>query len=272
MQPAEFAQYKVGHLVRTLGALDQLNQSKQTTKDTDFGSFIQRQTYDAQGRPIGAPERLTKTPTISEQTGRGNLALAQSQEDWKRKNPGYDIKETETGLVGVNKNNPRDVVPITVDGKAVGAKAPPAKLVEIDTQLSSLAGSLKAFKNEVAKNKLTGARGLFTGEDTANMTSKYTSLLMGVKDLYTLGALTGPDMSIIENQLQNPASWAGSMTSKAAFNAQIKTIEDMLRRNHINTETAFGRPLKATTAALKSFGDTAAGNVDNDPLGLRKPK
>jgi YD repeat-containing protein len=272
MQPTEFAEFRHQNLMETLGALDQLNQSKQTTQDTDLGSFIQRQTYDAQGRPVGAPVRLPKTPSFSDVTAQGNLALAQSQEDWKRKNPGYDIKETEAGLVGVNKDNPRDVVPIMLDGTSVGAKAPPAKLVEVDTQLSSLAGSLKAFKKEVAKNKLTGARGLFTGEDTANMTSKYTSLLMGVKDLYTLGALTGPDMGIIENQLQNPASWAGSMTSKAAFNAQIKTIEDMLRRNHINTETAFGRPLKATTAALKDLGDTSAGAVDNDPLELRKPK
>ena len=83
---------------------------------------------------------------------------------------------------------------------------------------------------------------------------------MGVKDLYTLGALTGPDMGIIENQLQNPATWAGAMTSKKAFDAQIQTIEDMLRRNHINTETAFGRPLKATAKAISGLGpDASAG-------------
>ena len=265
----DFRKYKIEKVLGVLDAKEKLAQFKQTTRDTDLGGYIERRIEDAQGMPIGAPQQLKKTPTIGDITAQGNLALSQSQEAWKRANPGYEIIQTETGSVGVNKNNPRDVVPISLDGQAVGMKPPPAKLIEVDTQLSALAGSLKAFKDEVAKRKITGAKGLFTGEDTANMTSKYTALLMGVKDLYTLGALSGPDMGIIENQLQNPATWAGSMTSKKAFDAQIQTIEDMLRRNHINTETAFGRPLKATSKAIQSLG-AVGGSADNDPLGLRK--
>jgi hypothetical protein len=265
----DFRKYKIEKVLNVLDAKEKLAQFAQTTKDTDLGGVIQRQIYDAQGMPIGAPQQLRKTPTIGDMTAQGNLSLAQKKFKFEQDNPGYALQETETGLVAVNKNNPRDVVPITVGGQSVGMKPPPAKLIEVDTQLSALAGSLKAFKDEVAKRKITGAKGLFTGEDTANMTSKYTALLMGVKDLYTLGALNGPDMGIIENQLQNPASWAGSMTSKKAFDAQIQTIEDMLRRNHINTETAFGRPLKATSKAIQSLG-AVGGSADNDPLGLRK--
>jgi len=254
----DFRKYKIEKVLGVLDAKEKLAQFTQTTKDTDLGGYIERQIYDAQGMPIGTPQQLRKTPTIGDMTAQGNLALSQNQEAWKRANPGYEIIQTETGSVGVNKNNPRDVVPISLDGQAVGMKPPPTKLIEVDTQLSALAGSLKAFKDEVAKRKITGAKGLFTGEDTANMTSKYTALLMGVKDLYTLGALTGPDMGIIENQLQNPATWAGAMTSKKAFDAQIQTIEDMLRRNHINTETAFGRPLKATAKAISGLGPNAS--------------
>jgi hypothetical protein len=265
IQPGDFRKYKIEKVLGVLDAKEKLAQFAQTTKDTDLGGVIERQIYDAQGMPIGTPQQLRKTPTIGDMTAQGNLALAQSQEAWKRANPGYEIIQTETGSVGVNKNNPRDVVPISLDGQAVGMKPPPAKLIEVDTQLSALAGSLKAFKDEVAKRKITGAKGLFTGEDTANMTSKYTSLLMGVKDLYTLGALTGPDMGIIENQLQNPATWAGAMTSKKAFDAQIQTIEDMLRRNHINTETAFGRPLKATAKAISGLGPDASAGVITNP-------
>jgi hypothetical protein len=256
----DFRKYKIENVFKVLDAKEKFAQFKQTTRDTDLGGYIERRIEDAQGNVIGAPQQLRKTPTFSDITSAGNLALSQSQEAWKRANPGYEIKETETGLVGVNKNNPLNVVPITVGGKAVGAKPPPQKLVEIDLQLSNLAGSLGEFKNEVAKQKVTGAKGLYTGEDTANMTSKYTALLMGVKDLYTLGALTGPDMGIIEDQLQNPATWAASMTSKKAFDAQVKVIEDMLRRNHINAETTFGRPLKATANAITKLGpNTSAG-------------
>jgi len=261
----DFRKYKIENVFKVLDAKEKFAQFKQTTRDTDLGGYIERRIEDAQGNVIGAPQQLRKTPTIGDMTAQGNLALSQNQEAWKRANPGYEIIQTETGSVGVNKNNPRDVVPISLDGQAVGMKPPPAKLIEVDTQLSALAGSLKAFKDEVAKRKITGAKGLFTGEDTANMTSKYTALLMGVKDLYTLGALTGPDMGIIENQLQNPATWAGAMTSKKAFDAQIQTIEDMLRRNHINTETAFGRPLKATAKAISGLGPDASAGVITNP-------
>jgi hypothetical protein len=121
MQPAEFAQYKVGHLVRTLGALDQLNQSKQTTKDTDLGSFIQRQNYNAQGQPIGAPERLPKTPSFSDVTAQGQLQLAKDRLAFERANPGITVKETEDGtLVGVN-NRTGVAMPITMGGGAAPA-------------------------------------------------------------------------------------------------------------------------------------------------------
>jgi hypothetical protein len=264
MSPQDYAQYRMDMLMRTVAGKDQLEMLAPKIDRLDVGgSFIATQGNRFQpnyGQAMAGIAPIPKTATIGERTAQGNLSLAQQKFAFEQANPGYALQETETGLVAVNKNNPRDVVPITVDGKSVGAKAPPAKLIEVDTQLSALAGSLKAFKDEVAKRKITGAKGLFTGEDTANMTAKYTSLLMGVKDLYTLGALTGPDMGIIENQLQNPATWAGSMTSKKAFDAQIQTIEDMLRRNHINTETAFGRPLKATAKAISNLGpDASAG-------------
>ena len=161
-------------------------------------------------------------------------------------------------------------------GQPVGSKKEaPAKFNDTDMQLAGLAGSLKQFKDEVAKNKITGAKGLFSGEDTANMTAKYTALLMGVKDLYTLGALTGPDMSIIESQLTNPASWSGMMTSDKGFKAQIKVIEDMLKRTTTNLETTYGRMPKASRKALEELPSGAASGIPNatatNPLGLVIP-
>jgi hypothetical protein len=132
-------------------------------------------------------------------------------------------------------------------------KEAPVKFNDTDLQLSGLAGSLKDFKEEVGKNLTTGAKFLYSGQDTARMTAKYTALLMGVKDLYTLGALAGPDMSIIESQLTNPASWSGKMTSQAGFKAQIKVIEDMLNRSSVNLENTYGRVPKATKKALESL-------------------
>jgi hypothetical protein len=158
-------------------------------------------------------------------------------------------------------------------GMPVGSKKEaPVKFNDTDLQLAGLAGSLKDFKDEVNKNLFTGAKFLPSGADTAAMTSKYTALLMGVKDLYTLGALTGPDMSIIESQITNPASWSGKFTTKQGFNEQTKVIEDMLKRSTTNLETTYGRVPKASRKALEGLPGGAAGGISgataNDPLGL----
>jgi hypothetical protein len=143
-------------------------------------------------------------------------------------------------------------------------KEAPAKFNDTDMQLAGLAGSLKEFKDEVNKNLFTGAKFLPSGADTSRMQAKYTSLLMGVKDLYTLGALAGPDMSIIESQLTNPASWSGKFTTKKGFEEQIQVIEDMLKRSATSLENTYSRTPRATKEALKGL----PGASDNDPLGL----
>jgi hypothetical protein len=167
---------------------------------------------------------------------------------------------------------------VRVAGAPVGSKKEaPAKFNDTDMQLAWLAGSLKEFKDEVGKNLFTGAKFVPSGADTARMQAKYTALLMGVKDLYTLGALTGPDMSIIESQLTNPASWSGKFTTKKGFEEQVKVIEDMLKRTSTNLENTYGRVPKATKAALQGLpsGDAGGGGLPNatptNPLGLSIP-
>lgn len=162
---------------------------------------------------------------------------------------------------------------VRVAGAPVGSKREaPAKFNDTDMQLAGLAGSLKEFKDEVRKNLFTTPKFVPSGADTARMQAKYTALLMGVKDLYTLGALAGPDMSIIESQLTNPASWAGKFTSQKGFEEQVKVIEDMLKRSTTNLETTYGRVPKASRKALEGLPGGAAGGISgataNNPLGL----
>jgi hypothetical protein len=155
-----------------------------------------------------------------------------------------------------------------VAGQPVGSKKEaPVKFNDTDLQLAGLAGSLKDFKEEVGKNLFTGAKYIPSGADTSRMTAKYTALLMGVKDLYTLGALTGPDMSIIESQLTNPASWSGKFKTKEGFNEQVKVIEDMLKRSTTNLETTYGRVPKASKKAIETMSSGSSAGVDkSNPL------
>lgn len=143
---------------------------------------------------------------------------------------------------------------------------PSAEFMKASKQLNDLEGALKDYKSEIASDKWVVPKNiplpfsdtgipLPTGADSARVAGKYNSLLMGVKNLYELGALTGPDMSIIERQLTNPASWAGILTSKNAMNEQIKILEDMLARSKENLASSYRQtvPAASTAGGVKEF-------------------
>ena len=86
--------------------------------------------------------------------------------------------------------------------------------------------------------------------NTATITSKYTALLMGIKDAYQLGALTGPDMSLVESQLTNPATISGIRTSRDAMKAQVDVLEGILKRSKENLESSYGKKMDLGAAKL----------------------
>lgn len=137
----------------------------------------------------------------------------------------------------------------------------PAAFSAKEQKLKDFEGYLKDYKDELAKNltvfptkiPLVPSQGieipLPVGSDTARMQAKYNALLMGVKDAYQLGALTGPDMGIVEAQITNPASISGMMHSKEAFGEQVKVLDDILNRAKTNLETSYGRKMSYTVPA-----------------------
>ena len=156
--------------------------------------------------------------------------------------------------------------------------APPgASFMDKSKKLKDFEGYLTDYKTELNKDLMVfpkevpilPSQGLAiplpVGSDTARMNSKYTALLMGLKDAYELGALTGPDMSIVKSQITNPATIAGAMTSRDAMQEQVKVLEGMLQRGKQNLESSYGKKI--------DFGASQGGaNPANDPLGLRPRK
>ena len=337
MTPEQYQQYRIKKVMGLLDAKDQLSAMLPKNVRQEAGGKVvtiqDNPMLPGYGLPIAGMD-ITKTATISDITGQGQLGLARAKFAFEQANPTMSIQEDPSGLLAVNTRTgvatpivygptgfqaapaatpaapaasmmrqPPAALPgqrvAAIPGMAsvldqtaapaampvpaeVGARMPgmpvgskkeaPVKFNDTDLQLAGLAGSLKDFKDEVNKNLFTGAKFLPSGADTAAMTAKYTALLMGVKDLYTLGALTGPDMSIIESQITNPASWSGKFTTKQGFNEQTKVIEDMLKRSTTNLETTYGRVPKASRRALEGLPGGAAGGISgataNDPLGL----
>jgi len=171
----------------------------------------------------------------------------------------YSVRETEGGFSYVPAVPGLPTIPITGGGgePLKGKSEAPAAFSEAAKKLNNLKGNISAYKTEIDADKTVfpseiplpfGARiPLPTGADTARLRGKYQSLLMGVKDLYELGALTGPDMGIISEQLTNPASFAGMFTSRAAMKEQIKVLEDMAGRAEENLSSTYKRKIPAAS-------------------------
>ena len=158
------------------------------------------------------------------------------------------------------------------------ATAPPsAEFMKRAASLKDFEGYLTEYKNELDKDLMVFPKeipilpsqgigiSLPVGSDTARMNAKYTALLMGVKSAYELGALTGPDMGIVEAQVTNPASISGALTSRNGMQEQVKVLEGILQRGKQNLESSYGKKI--------DFGAPSSGaNPANDPLGLRPRK
>jgi hypothetical protein len=199
----------------------------------------------------GETFQRTMTPgeTASNQVALGNLSLARE----RFKSEGYTVQDSDQGKVYVPRDPTKPSIPVLgPSGSQLKARVdPPAAFMQSAKKLQDMEGTLKDFKDELAKDLTVfppeiplpfGAKiPLPTGRDTATVKAKYNALLMGVKDLYELGALTGPDMGIVEQQLTNPASFSGIFTSRAAMDQQVKVLEDMLMRSKENLGTAYNR-------------------------------
>lgn len=165
------------------------------------------------------------------------------------------------------------------EDRAGAGKAPEAFNAK-SKKLKDFEGYLTEYKTELDKDLMVfpkeipilPSQGLSiplpVGSDTARMNSKYTALLMGLKDAYELGALTGPDMGIVEAQITNPASISGAMTSRDAMKEQVKVLEGILKRGKENLESSYGRKMDFGAPS----GGAAGVNPANDPLGIRPRK
>lgn len=158
----------------------------------------------------------------------------------------------------------------------------PAAFSEKQDVLKNFEGGLKAYKDELDKNltvfpkeiPLVPSQGMAiplpVGEDTARMNARFTTVLMGLKDAYKLGALAGPDIGILLSQLTNPASVSGMMTSTAGLKEQVKVLEDILQTSKNSLESSYGRKINYDLPSASAGTLPAAPALGGDPLMLRR--
>jgi len=233
---------------------------------------------EAYGTPAVKPKQRSYTPLNAPAPAQSVPPVANNQADLvaQKAPPGLTPKAlNEFNLSEANRIAAAKIKRQEED--RIGSGKAPEAFSAKSKKLKDFEGFLTEFKTELNKDLMVfpkkipilPSQGLEiplpVGADSARMNSKYTALLMGLKDAYELGALTGPDMGIVEDQITNPASISGAMTSRDAIKEQVKVLEGILKRGKENLESSYGRKM--------DFGAPSGGaDLANDPLGLRPRK
>lgn len=85
--------------------------------------------------------------------------------------------------------------------------------------------------------------GTMIGRKGGNLSSAYTDLLMRMKNVYELGAITGPDQAILESVIVDPRSWEAwwkGVGTPEFFLGQVETLRGVVERNRDAIEKALG--------------------------------
>jgi len=89
----------------------------------------------------------------------------------------------------------------------------------------------------------------YGGAGGAEMETLTTTLKIQLKNLYELGALSGPDMSILSSQIKDPTSWGAMFTLDSNAKKMLEATKENLERGAKNQLKAQGYVPKAGDAA-----------------------
>lgn len=92
----------------------------------------------------------------------------------------------------------------------------------------------------------TDARFVFPGSTKgAELGTKFTNLQMQLKNLYELGAITGPDLQLLNNAVTDPTSMLGRYKGKESLGKQVEVISGILTKNEKNLYETYKQPIPA---------------------------
>jgi hypothetical protein len=148
----------------------------------------------------------------------------------------------------------------------VGAQQHQRSLQNLESSLGAYEALLKDFDPQ-SKDQVTDAK-------RAAIKSAYTDLQMGLKGAYELGAITGPDMEILQGALTDPTSiWGatrGVISGRKPFEAQIGQAKAGLNRSKRNFEQQYGIILPEPAGQAKEPMPGAAESSGFKILGVRE--
>lgn len=152
--------------------------------------------------------------------------------------------------------------PAILPGITPPKKAQPVEFTKSIAGLNELENGLASYDRTLKENG--GVNPVAAGKTRANLQSAYTSLQMGLKNAFELGALAGPDLAILQGMIVDPTSPKALLLGDKGVAAQNEKAREYLRNRRKAVYDAHGEPVPI------SIGGGAPALNSADPLGLRK--
>jgi hypothetical protein len=184
-------------------------------------------------RPAQAPEPLAEVADPSSQTGRRLIPRSQA--------------------VGMP-------APAPAGAGASGVKMP-AEIQRMTIAMNSLDQGLDAYEKALGEFNPRNPLDQANPTKRAAIESLVADLRMQAKEAQALGALTGPDMLILEKLLRDPATMSGAYYGREGLKKQVDEARQSIRRRREGISKQFPGPAQPQPAAQTP--------ANNDPLGLR---
>lgn len=201
-----------------------LQQSEPTSEQKNFEYY--KKLPQEQKAMFDEYKTLTKSPY---EGLRFDLAKDQAQY-MKEKNIDEKLIREEEKQLKREKDLAEIAIPNYKASDTVRAKPDDvAKLRGSVATLNSIKPELEMMKSYI--DQYGTFEGL--GEGSGKMESLARSIQLKLKNLYELGAITGPDMAILEGQIMNPTGWKAlftrNKTGKAAIDEVGQSIENTVK-------------------------------------------
>lgn len=128
------------------------------------------------------------------------------------------------------------------------SKAPP-KFTEQVGYIKNLKTSVADYINDI---KNTDPRYVFPGSaKAAELQTKYSDLMMQMKDAYGLGALQAPDLVVMNKIITDPVSMSGRYKGKEALETQLNTINSVFSNREKGLYETYKQPIPKDLQNIK---------------------
>lgn len=128
------------------------------------------------------------------------------------------------------------------------AKAP-QKFTDSVVNIKNMRSSINDYLSDLSNSD---PRTVFPGsKKAAELGTKFTNVQMQLKNLYELGAITGPDLTLLNNAITDPTSMLGRYKGKESLLKQGEVITDVLASNEKNLYETYKQPIPKNLENVK---------------------